>query len=251
MTSFEWLPIVYFVAMAAAARAPLRSRGTLYTAAAIAALVILASFTLPWPARAWMPHAYLVLGYWIPATLTSGPNPAFERWLTRTDVPRAFQVPGAGIVRQVLELAYLCCYPLVPAGFVVVFAAGTRDDITRFWLVVLTSGYVCYASLPWTAARPPRVLAERERRRGPPGLAAVNAHVLERVSHQFVTFPSGHVAVSLAVAAAVWRVWPAAGALFGVIALLIAIAAVAGRYHYLMDVLLGLAVGALVPLLVG
>jgi membrane-associated phospholipid phosphatase len=73
----------------------------------------------------------------------------------------------------------------------------------------------------------------------PRGLGAVNAAVLARVSHELNTFPSGHVAVALAAAGCVLSVSAAAGGVFTVVALAIALGAVAGRYHYLADVLLG------------
>jgi membrane-associated phospholipid phosphatase len=245
MTPFEWLAVAYFVVLLAAApRAARPRRGALFVGGALA-LVIVARFAMPWVARAWFAHAYLVLGYWIPAAFVpAAPNERFQRWLVRTDVTRAWRVRGS-VARHVLEIAYLCCYPLVPAAFAVVFAFGSDEDVTRFWVTVLSAGYVCYLTLPWIPARPPRLI-DAESSLLPHAVAAVNAAVLGRLSHQFVTFPSGHVAISVAAALGVWRVWPEAGAAFGATALLIAVAAVAGRYHYLIDVLLGLLVGAIV-----
>jgi membrane-associated phospholipid phosphatase len=249
MTPFEWLAVTYFIALLSAARpAPRPRRGALFVGGAIA-LVIVARFALPWTARAWLAHAYLVLGYWIPAAFVpASPNERFERWLAHTDryLTRAWPLSGTD---DVLELAYLLCYPLVPAAFVSVLTVGTMEDIERFWVSVLGAGYACYVTLPWTAARPPRLL-NADPTRVPRALAAVNAMVLGRVGHQLVTFPSGHVAVSVAAAFAVGRVRPEMGAAFGVVALLIAIAAVAGRYHFVVDVLLGLLVGAVIPGLV-
>jgi membrane-associated phospholipid phosphatase len=76
-------------------------------------------------------------------------------------------------------------------------------------------------------------------------MASVNTAVLARVSHQLNTFPSGHVAVSIAAAACVLTVsWPA-GLVFAMVAVGVAIGAVVGRYHYVMDVLVGVVVGLL------
>lgn len=214
------------------------------------ALVIVARFVLPWAVRAWLPHAYLLLGYWIPAAFVpAAPNERFQRWLERTDVTRGWSVRSAG-VRLVLELAYLCCYPLVPTAFSVVFTCGSGDDTTSFWLAVLGAGYLCYGTLPWTNALPPRLL-DAGSSAGPHAVATLNAAVLGRASHRLVTFPSGHVAVATAAALSVWRVWPEAGAAFGVIGLLIAVAAVAGRYHYAVDVVLGAVVGVFAWVITG
>jgi len=97
---------------------------------------------------------------------------------------------------------------------------------------------VCYVSLPWLVSRPPRLVREHTAR----AIARLNVFVLGRVSHQLNTFPSGHVAVSLAAAAGVAQVSAVAGALVLLTALAIALGAVAGRYHYMVDVLLGVLV---------
>jgi membrane-associated phospholipid phosphatase len=256
MTSFEWLALVYFALIGAAgllkagAVTTARRRGVLYACGAIA-LIIVACFTLPWPIRAWLPHLYLVLGYWIPAAFVGGTHYHFERWLAQADARLGVHLAGAWRPpATLLELAYLLCYPLVPAAFAAVFARGTSLDVERFWVAVLLAGFACYASLPWLAARPPRLAAAVSDGQ-PQGVAWLNAAVLGRVSHQLVTFPSGHVAVSLAAALAVARVSPPLGGMLTMVAVMIAVAAVSGRYHYLVDVLLGLLVGALALLATG
>jgi membrane-associated phospholipid phosphatase len=225
-----------------------------------------ARFTLPWAVRAWLPHAYIVLGYWVPAAFTPVPRDGrFERWLAHADAclwgqARAWHVPDPNLTpawhrsgtRGFLELAYLLCYPLVPAAFTVVYFRGDSCAVERFWMAVLMAAYACYGTLRWTAARPPRLAM----RHVPDGLfASLNAFVLGRVSHRLNTFPSGHVAMSIATAIAVGRVSVEAGALSGALAMAIAVAAVAGRYHYLVDVVLGLllgvAAGAGAPALTG
>jgi membrane-associated phospholipid phosphatase len=240
MTSFEWLAAIYFVLMPLSAARYARPRGWLYAAGALA-LVIVTRFAAPWPARAWLPHAYLVLGYWIPAVFTPGVNPKFEAWLAEADRRLGNGLSGVGRwpAKLRFELAYLLCYPSVPAAFAVVFIAGNREDITRFWIAVLLAGYACYGSLPWTAARPPRLISAPE----PIYFARINAHVLGRVSHNLNTFPSGHVAVTLAAALVVCSLSMAWGLGFLAIATAVAVAAVNGRYHYLVDVLVGAGVG--------
>jgi membrane-associated phospholipid phosphatase len=73
-------------------------------------------------------------------------------------------------------------------------------------------------------------------------LRTVNRSVLATVSHEWTTFPSGHVAVSWAVALAVARVSASGGIFLSLIALGVSIGAAAGRYHYVVDVLLGVVV---------
>jgi membrane-associated phospholipid phosphatase len=186
---------------------------------------------------------YLVAGYWIPALVVSRDASTqipsrFEQWLTRTDVylrPRLPHVPSPLLV--LIETAYLLCYPVVPLALALLWWKGGADEVPRFWMTVLVSGFACYASLPWLLSRPP----QREGL-GTVALRQTNRYVLSRVSHTWTTFPSGHVAVSAAAALAVFRVWPAAGTALAILAAGIGIGAAAGRYHFVIDVLLGVIV---------
>lgn len=223
---------------------------TAVAATASAAGVLLAAPLLPTEARLWLPFAYLALGYWLPVPLARpAPGGAFEAWLRRTDAAvrrrAAFAVPRW--LGHALELGYLACFPLVPAAFAAVWIAGSPDAVARFWTSVLAAGYACYGTLPWLVSRPPRLLDP-----APPaasiGVARVNEIVLDRFSHHLNTFPSGHVAVSVAAAITVGEVWPAAGVVLGVVAAAVALGAVAGRYHFIADVGLGALIGILVTL---
>jgi membrane-associated phospholipid phosphatase len=195
--------------------------------------------------RAWIPVLYLAAGYWLPALLVSSAGrPQFEAWLSRSDMTiRRWLPPMPTIALPLLELAYLLCYPLVPLSFAVVWISGREIDVDRFWLAVLLSGYACYVTLPWLTSRPPRALRNSDIT--PSGLRRLNASVLERWSHRFNTFPSGHVAVAAAAAASVWSVSAPAGAFIAAVAAAIAVGAAAGGYHYIVDVILGLIVGGL------
>jgi membrane-associated phospholipid phosphatase len=69
--------------------------------------------------------------------------------------------------------------------------------------------------------------------------------VLSRESHNLTTFPSGHVAVTVAAALGVAPVSPAAGLTMALVAAAISIGAITGGYHYVVDVATGAAVGVL------
>lgn len=248
MSAFELLAAGYFAALAVLAFAApvswLRRACVAALAAAAALAVAAVSRQDESVLRAWIPHGYLIAGYWLPGLLVPpvGGATRFEAWLARLDCrlrPRLPAVPAA--ITHATELAYLLCYPLVPAAFVVVRAAGTSADLTRFWVATLLSGFVCYVTLPWLVSRPPRLVAETAPAQS---LAAVNAFVLGRVSHQLNTFPSGHVAVATAAAGSLLAVSPAAAIVVGCAAAAVAVGAAAGRYHYVVDVLTGACVGA-------
>jgi hypothetical protein len=206
-----------------------------------AAMVILLHWA-PGPLRLIAPGLYLIAGYWLPAlvvgTRENGGTSRFETWLAATDTrlrPRLPRVPGSLVA--LAETAYLLCYPIVPLSLAIVWWSGGADAVPRFWTTVLVAGLACYASLPWLLSRPPNQSGLQTL-----ALRTVNRSVLATVSHRWTTFPSGHVAVSWAAALAVSRVWVAAGAALAVVALGVTAGAAAGRYHYVVDVLLGMIV---------
>ena len=147
-------------------------------------------------------------------------------------------------VIELLELAYLCCYPMVPIGFACLYVAGLREESDRFWTAVLLAVFGCYGVLPWLPTRPPRAIEGAPMRSS--GLVRrVNLRVLGLASIQLNTFPSGHAAASLATALAVGARLPLVGLPLGLLALAIAIGSVVGRYHYAADALAGAALALL------
>ena len=88
-----------------------------------------------------MPLVYLLVGYWLPALIVRKPNLRFEQRLLNVD-RRLFGPDGLArferraprAVIEYLELAYLLCYAVVPAGYVCPLLAG-HDAVTidRFW----------------------------------------------------------------------------------------------------------------------
>jgi membrane-associated phospholipid phosphatase len=246
---FELFVVGYlaFFAVAAAfadVERPRRIR-TALTALSCAALVYGASRTLPVTARLWLPFLYIPLGYWIPVPLVpSGRGSAFETWLIRSDdVLRGIARALPRWLAYIVEVGYLTCFPLIPISFAVVWMAGSHEDVARFWMAVLLAGYGCYITLPWLVSRPPRLLEGAPAPAEPSSVGRANVFVLGRVSHHLNTFPSGHVAVTMAAAFAAGAVAPMAGLVLGVFATGVALGAVAGRYHYVVDVMLGVVLG--------
>jgi membrane-associated phospholipid phosphatase len=246
MAAHEWIAAAYFAAFALIAwMLPVRAGKRLVaTGVALGVLLVttVLSATFSPAVRAWIPHLYLVGGYWLPALLVRSSPSWFEQWLDVSDARLRRVLPGVrGYLAHLVELAYLLCYLLIPISFAVVWASGGPRDIERFWIAVLVAGFACYATLPWLVSRPPRLRVQQADRTG---LAAANAFVLGRVSHQFNTFPSGHVAVATAAAAGVLAVSVRAGVIVSAVAAAISVGAVAGRYHYVVDVLIALLVAA-------
>ena len=265
MRTPDLIAIVYFLYVIAAAcfvrdvAAERRIRVAGMAAGAIL-LVLLSVQILPAHSvvRDWLPAIWLLFGYWLPGGLQHEPMPGVEAWLRASDrwlhETEWARTPPAWL-SAVLELAYFLVHVFVPAGFLVLAVAGL-DASEHFWTPVLLAGYACYGTLPWLQARPPRLVesgaADLPRpasgeRAGVRGLAPAqvrgwNERVLDLVSVKANTFPSGHVAVALAVALVVRDLLPVAGLIFVPTALLIAAATVVRRYHYTADAALGLVV---------
>ena len=250
----EWIVVAYFAYLAiAAAVVPdlgrqLRRRAIGIAVAVLIAVLTIASFgtsAVLW--RDWMPLIYIVIGYRLPSLLVTRMNQAFEsrllaldrRWLVTTISARAPRP-----VIELLELAYLCCYPMVPIGIASLYVAGFREESDRFWTAVLLAVFGCYGVLPWLPTQPPRAI-EGGPVRSSGIVRRVNLQVLGVASVQLNTFPSGHAAASLATALAVGARLPLAGVLLGVLALAIAIGSVVGRYHYAADAVAGAALAIL------
>jgi len=250
----EWIIVAYFAYLAgAAAMAPAVSRTQRSLAIGTSIAVLSAVFTIAgfgtravvW--RDWMPLLYLVIGYRLPALLVAGMNHDFERTLLALDHRwrvDTISTRAPRIVIELLEVAYLCCYPMVPAGFAILYFAGFREESDRFWTAVLLAVFGCYGVLPWLPTRPPRAI-EGAPVRSPGFVKRLNLRVLGVASVQLNTFPSGHAAASLATALAVGACLPLAGLPLGLLALAIAIGSVVGRYHYAADALAGAALAIL------
>ncbi len=241
----EILTAAYFGYLAALAVARRKVRPAVL---AMAALVCI--FTVGMPHV--MPFLYLLSGYWLPALLVREPNRAFEQRLLGVDRTlfgshglQRFEQRTPRVLIEYLELAYLLCYAVVPAGFACLLLAGySAGALDTFWSVVLLAAFGCYGVLPWLPTRAPRAI-ESPGREMRSSIRKMNLAVLNRASVQWNTFPSGHTAASLATALAVGMHMPLAGVVLGIVAVSIAAGSVVGRYHYAADAIIGAAVAVL------
>ena len=252
----EWIAFAYFLYLAVAALGFHLDGWRRRRAVGVALLAAASVPSMGGPAAAqvvrdWLPLAWILAGYWLPALLVTRTNQSLERallaldrrWFGRSGIA-AFVERAPRAVIELLEVAYLFCYPLVPAGFAALYAAGLRDEVDRFWTAVLLAVFSCYSILPWLPTEPPRRLEERSSPAVRSPTRAVNLRVLDRASIHLNTFPSGHAAAAIATALAVSARMPWTGALFGVLAIGISVGSVVGRYHYAADAITGALVAA-------
>jgi membrane-associated phospholipid phosphatase len=190
-----------------------------------------------------LPPTLLLLGYWTSGLLFVAPMPQVENALEATDAFLRIDHLASRVPRwlaEVLELAYLGIYPIVPLALVLLLIIDGNADPDRFWTIVLATDFICFGCLPWLQSRPPRAF-----RSGNPWTSAIrrlNVGLLGKTSIGVNTLPSGHAAEALAATLLLSDApWPLAIAMGGA-ALLVSVGAVFGRYHYAADVLGGWAV---------
>ena len=261
MRTSEWIQIGFAVILAAAAwvqalsRHPLPVRRrwniTLLAIVPICAVELARSTAIFLPPlyvsilRDWLTVGLFLVPYWQTGQFFQAPNHrieerllAFDHWL----MPRTAETSGTARTGfgLILELSYLFCYPLVPLGLLALYAAGQRDHVASFWLVVLIATYLCYAITPFVPAYPPRDLAGSAPPAAQTGkLRIFNRWILKHGSIHAISFPSAHVASTFAVSLALLHFAPVFGGIFLFISVWISLGAVIGRYHYALDVLLG------------
>jgi membrane-associated phospholipid phosphatase len=147
------------------------------------------------------------------------------------------------LVPSILEISYALVYAIGPFSVAVLYRYGRRAEVNRFLFPFLLGTVASYCLFPYFPSEPPRAAF--------PGEDAALHNVFRQFNwwllggHGIHTsvFPSAHVSSAFAAAFAMLRVmpdrkWP--GGFLMVLASLIFVATVYGRYHYLVDGLAGI-----------
>jgi membrane-associated phospholipid phosphatase len=169
-------------------------------------------------------------------------------------------------VAEVLYAAYFSYYLMI-AGVGLVLLFRRRDQFAHFVSVVSFVFYLCYLTYIFVPVIGPRIvhsgLGDFELPPDvlpaspvttPPAVASgvffqIMAWIYERFETPGAAFPSSHVAVALTTLYFSWLYLRPIRWAHTVMAVLLCISTVYGRYHYVVDVLAGIAVAAaLVPL---
>jgi membrane-associated phospholipid phosphatase len=109
--------------------------------------------------------------------------------------------------------------------------------------MVLAADLGAFAPLSVFQTRPPWAL-EEPAVLAPTRVRRLASYMVRHATIGVNTFPSGHVAVSLAAAVAVIGSMPLTGAVLLVLALSVSLACSVGRYHYVVDVVAGAVLAA-------
>jgi membrane-associated phospholipid phosphatase len=245
--SSEVVAFVYFAALTVVAwLRPLpadRRRQITTIGVAMCAVVFTIGHHAPRVVRDWAPGVSIIVGYYLSGRFFVKPSETLEEWLMAWDRrllgdPTTRFAGWPPSVLAYLEIVYVTCFVLVPAGAAALVLAGHASLLDRYWTMVLAAELGSFGPLSVIQSRPPWLVEQK---------AALPDRAVHRVASRMVesftinanTFPSGHVAGSLAVALALLGPLPAVGAVFLFLALSITVACVVGRYHYVVDAIAG------------
>jgi membrane-associated phospholipid phosphatase len=241
--------VIYFAALTIAAwlrPLPVRRRIQISVLGVLMCAAVSGLADRPPALRDWLSPALAILGgYYLSGLFFVRPTPWFEAWLVGWDRrvlgdPATMFATWPRFFLAYLDVLYIGCFLLVPAGFAALTLTGRAAEANHYWTMVIAAELGSFLSLTVLQSRPPWMI---ERKAVLPDRSIHHAASLmvENLTIRANTFPSGHVAGSLAVALAVIGVMPGTGLLFLVLAASIAVACVAGRYHYIVDVVAGIA----------
>jgi len=150
------------------------------------------------------------------------------------------------LLPSILEIAYTFVYPMALLGPAMLYIFRRRERVEPLLFNFVLAVLAVYALFPCFPSEPPwTVFPGQDLPAYETVFRRFNGAMLRRHGIHTSVFPSAHVAGSLSVAFALIRLLPEkkwVGRTALLLAILIAVATVYGRYHYVADALAGLGV---------
>jgi membrane-associated phospholipid phosphatase len=150
------------------------------------------------------------------------------------------------IVPVYLEFCYLLVYGLAAYSLACVVRRAHRPAVDYFWTFYLTGTLIAYALFPYFPSLPPRYAFPLvEFPNVTSWVRTFNLWVLRHATIHAGVFPSAHVSSAFSAAWALYFILPKRrwlGHSMLIYAISVSIATIYGRYHYVADVLAGIAV---------
>ena len=170
----------------------------------------------------------------------------WDRWLLSEWNARAAIERFGPVIPSILEIAYALVYAIPAFSLAMLYVYKRRERADVFWIYFLLGLLLSYAQFPFWPSEPPRTVFPGQ---DLPGFQTIfrrfNYFLVGNYGIHTSVFPSAHVSGAFAAAVGMWRALPerpwVAHALF-VLAILIAIATIYGRYHYAADAAAGIAI---------
>jgi hypothetical protein len=203
--------------------------------------------------REWLIPGVVLLAYWQMGWFASGHDPNWEaawlnwdrqlldNWGLREVLERRLS-----FLPWWLELSYLLLYAIPPACMAILYWRKERFYVERFLSTFALGTLTAYALLPMIAVESPRLAFPGQDLPAASSIwRSVNLWILNHLDISTSVFPSGHVAVAFSSAFGIRRAMPASPWIFAcflVLACLVLVATVYGRYHYAADGLASLVI---------
>jgi membrane-associated phospholipid phosphatase len=194
-------------------------------------LIVLAYREMGWLAQPRLDHS--LEASWV----------AWDRAVLRGGATAVMESLGP-VIPSILEISYALVYALAPFAIAMLYICRRGEKVDQFLLVFAVAVLLCYAQFPFWPSEPPRVIFLGQ---DLPSYETVfrrfNLWMLGNYGIHTSVFPSAHVAGAFGAAFGAITVMPErrwVSRLLLVIASLIAIATVYGRYHYVLDAVAGL-----------
>jgi membrane-associated phospholipid phosphatase len=247
MRSSEWIAFLYFLYLAVVCwvRPLPASRRLLVTGVSLGLVTAIQAVASAAPSlvRDWTPFLYVAVGYYLTGRLFVKPSETLEAWLLGWDRrllgdPTTRFAHWPGWVVAYLDIVYMFCFLLIPGGFAALAATGHSTQANHYWTMILAADLGAFAPLSVFQTRPPWKL-ERPATLPDTAVHRMASYMVRNATIGVNTFPSGHVAVSFAAAAAVVGSLPVFGGVLVALAASVSVACIVGRYHYVIDILAG------------
>ncbi|MFB3902464.1 MAG: phosphatase PAP2 family protein [Acidobacteriota bacterium] len=209
----------------------------------------------------WSPIAFFWWAYlWAGLTLRVfyPENVSYDASLIRLEA-KLFGQPSLWLARgrpgwltDLSHFFYNTYYAYTPVLALYLYTQGRIQEFQSMSFAVILGYALCYSFFPHLPVWGPRwglvlagLLEESERRLTGGWMTwATNAVMYEGLAHKGCAMPSAHCSTGIVFLVWCWRVWGAAGGLPAVVMVAgMAFAAVYGRYHYLVDVIVGATLG--------
>ncbi len=204
--------------------------------------------------RDWLPVLLIPPAYWqMDYVRSAGSAVAFDHRWALIDGWLLQLVHGSStaalVSSWVLESAYALTYVIPLIAIAAMYWSGRRDRVDCLHAILFAGTLAVYALLPWSRSLSPRLIALDSWQPPLTAIRAFNVWLLDRLDISTSVFPSGHVAVAWSAGFGLLSAMPGRRAVGGamlLLATLVSVATVYGRYHYTVDVVASLAVSVAV-----
>jgi membrane-associated phospholipid phosphatase len=214
--------------------------------------------TVLWSPLVFFWWAYLWVGHTLQVLYPEGVS--FDNSLIRLEA-KLFGQPSLWLARgrpagltDLFHFLYDTYFAYTPVLALYLHIHGGVGEFQSMSFAVILGYAICYTFFPQLPTWGPRwglvvagLLNESERcLSGGWMTRATNALMFEGLAHKGCAMPSAHTSTGVVFLVWCWRIWGVAGGFPAIVIVTgMAFAAVYGRYHYLMDILVGAALGVI------